>query len=103
MSLANLKFKPGTYLAFVLSDESRSKLLGLKPPQFGRVLCHHVTIQFAVTEKQLETFQAQYSKADPEVEVFGYSKFEHLECFSIRLGGATVRPGGGFFHITHSY
>jgi hypothetical protein len=103
MYIATLKFQKGSYLAFVLSDESRESLLEMFPPTFSKVICHHVTIIFGVTAGQLLKYQNAHKK-DPRVYVTGYVIGEGVECLTVMIGEDTRRRfgDGGIYHITMS-
>lgn len=99
--MKNLTFKPGCYLAFVLSDRSHNELIKLFPPTFERVLCHHVTIDFQVTKERLAKLQTLFGD-DPSVNVTGILVGENVECFTVEIDGYRARLDGGYYHITHS-
>ncbi len=91
----NLKNK---YLAFVLDDDSRNKLIKAFPPTFSKVICHHVTLKFFnVTEDDVDSFV--HTK---EVNVVGYASDEALEALVVAFDGNTVREDDSTYHITHS-
>ena len=81
-----LTYKPGHYLAFVLSKESRDELIKLFPPSFERVICHHVTIAFNLDQALFDVIIKNISDA-PKVIVTGYLIGQNLECFTVSING----------------
>lgn len=96
-----MKFITGKYLAFVLDEASRNKLIKISPPQFSKVICHHVTIIFKLNQGLLDSF-TQSETEDPTVEVTGVVSDDKIECFTVEINGKSKRIEGGFYHITHS-
>ena len=88
--------KRSGYHAFVLSDESRKKLLDAHPPTHPEVVTHHIT----------HKFPAKHTDNLPEhpksVKVIGHAKEDGLEAFAVEVDGKTHRPDGSHYHITHS-
>lgn len=103
-SIAQLKFQKGCYLAFVLTDESRSLLLSICPPTYSKVICHHVTIAFEVSAEKLKKFQAAYVSVDPMIEVTGVRIGENVDCFTVNVDGSSRRTfgDGQHYHVTLS-
>jgi hypothetical protein len=98
-------WRPGTYLAFVLSDETRSKLLSLFPPVHEKSVCHHVTFKFGVKKEFYEEMQAYFmmSRVPLRVEATG-SSFDGLDVLSVNVNGQSVRHfDDSFYHVTHSH
>jgi len=105
MKLADLQYKSGTYLAFVLSEKTRSELIKKYPPSFSRVLCHHVTIIFNLTEEKLKQFQYDQERDDdlePIVRAVGICLGQGIEAFKVDVEGEDRRYDGNFYHLTHS-
>jgi hypothetical protein len=98
-----LKFEPGCYLAFVLSKESRAKLIELCPPSFERTICHHVTIAFNLDENLFDKLIDVISR-NPKVVATGYlSNGKNLECFAVSINNAhRSLINGQHYHVTHS-
>ena len=49
------------YLAFVLDNKSRDKLISAFPPSFDKTICHHVTIKFNnVSEEDVEKYSTRW-------------------------------------------
>lgn len=100
MKLTDLNFVSGKYLAFELSSNSMQQLLKLVPASFPRVLCHHVTLAFPITETALEELKAKYP--NPLVTATGHAKGKNIECFTVAIDGEVNRLDGSFYHVTHS-
>jgi hypothetical protein len=98
-------WRPGTYLAFVLSDETRSKLLSLFPPEHEKSVCHHVTFKFGVKQEFYDEMLAYFtvSHTPLSVEATGFSSFAGLDVLSVNVNGQSVRHfDDSFYHVTHS-
>ena len=103
--IRDLEFMPGAYLGFTLSEDTRADLLGRCPPQFSRVICHHVTISFAVSRETLRDFQEAYADREPAVMAHALVVGDAVECVTVTLEGQTRRvfnKRGGEYHITLS-
>lgn len=84
------------YVGWALSDSARHQLLILFPPKYSRVVAHHCTLKNGVREDYpLPT--------DTYGEVVGVAD-DHLgvQALVLRIGGTTVRPDQGTYHITWS-
>lgn len=101
MKLSDLNFERGTYLAFELSEASRAELLKKIPPFFSKVICHHVTIEFALDEKKLVSIQEKLG-SNPSVAATGHVSGKGIECFTITMDGKFGRPDGSYYHVTES-
>jgi hypothetical protein len=98
----DLKYKKGKYLAFVLDKISRDALLGFVKPKFSEVICHHVTIEFKLTEERFDTWMKAYADNPPPVVITGISRGNDVECFTAELDEDNRRRDGGWYHITLS-
>jgi hypothetical protein len=96
-----MQFKPGHYLAFALSDESRAQILTMFPARFEKVICHHVTLDFNLTAQRLEKFM-DLIDPPPIVRAYGYAKGNGVECLAVAIGDHVDRPDGSFYHVTLS-
>lgn len=83
------------YSAYVISDESRARILERLPPSFPEVIAHHITYRFPDKEAPPQVM---------EVRVIGHAKNQDLgiECLVVSLDGVSLRPTGGIYHITLS-
>lgn len=87
------------YLAYVLSATSRAELLAAYPPKHEKVVAHHVTIQFNVTEAGMKLLD---SEKTPEVVVVAYASDDKVDCVLVNFKGTCKRMDGSFFHVTLS-
>ena len=84
------------FTGYLLSPESRTRLLQAFPPKYGRILAHHITLNFGI------------KKNDPapdmpkSVEVIGHFDEDGVEGLTVAIDGNTVRPDKKLFHITWS-
>ena len=98
-----LRVKTGDhYLAFVLDEKSRNKLLKLYPPKNANVVCHHITIAFKIEEKDLRYLQ-QIVNCKVPPEVVSYNYYDGLDLLSVTVKHQIKRLDGGKYHITHSH
>lgn len=97
----NLEFKPGCYLAFVLSEASRAELMQLCPPAFEKVYCHHVTIDFKINPERFASIKTALGDY-PKVEVTGLARNSSIECFTVKINNYPLHIDGGYYHVTHS-
>lgn len=88
------------YLAFVLAPASRTELLRQFKPKFKKIVCHHVTVEFNLTDETLVVLQEELK--DATVEVVGYQSGEGVECLVCSVNGSRKRPDGKTYHITLS-
>ena len=107
MKIVELAFKydPKRFLAFVLSDSTVKMLRELYPPQFPRVITHHVTMAFDQTS--FEGVVNAMNLSDLNVEalalVEGKLNGKGIECFLVSVDDRVGRIGlPGKYHITHS-
>ena len=88
--IRDLEFMPGAYLGFTLSEDTRADLLGRCPPQFSRVICHHVTISFAVSRETLRDFQEAYADREPAVMAHALVVGDAVECVTVTLEAGSL-------------
>lgn len=88
------------YIAFVLDEPSRAKLLEVFPATHSDVVCHHVTLDFGVSERSLSAIADTMSTA--VVGVFGYAVNDKVQALLVAVDSNNTRKDGGVFHITHS-
>ena len=86
------------YLAFVLDEKSREKLIKAFPPTFDKVICHHVTLEFFIQDQETIDKFIDMTRA----VVVGYISDEALEALVVSFGAKTTRDDGSIYHITHS-
>lgn len=105
MKLSSITRDPTRYLAFVLGDSTVDELRRRFPPQFPRVVTHHVTLAFDPTsfEGVVNMFDIGnlevYALAHVEGEING----KGIEAFLVSVGDRVERVGlPGKYHVTHS-
>lgn len=85
------------YTAYILTDESKKRLMARFKPAFPKIAADHVTHRFGV-----EDF-ADMEWAD-RIEVIGVIDDKNgIQALLARVDGETHRPDGGRYHITWSY
>lgn len=85
------------YTAYILTDESKRRLLARFRPAFPKVVADHITHRFGVED---------FSDMEwPErIEVIGIIDDKNgIQALLARIDGETRRPDGKSFHITWSY
>lgn len=85
------------YLAYVLDESSRQKLLKAFPPKFPNVYAHHATVEYGIVKTKDELLGSV-----KKLFVVGYISDESLETVIVSVDGFTDRPDGQIFHITLS-
>ncbi len=84
------------YTAYVLTPESRERLLKAFPPKYSEVIAEHITVDFGVPETAPEPPRA-------DITVMGYADAgDGLEALILAVGGSMQRPDGSLYHITLS-
>lgn len=83
-----------SYVAFVLSDISRAKIIERFKPKFPDVIAHHVTHRMGVSNIVDTTNHI--------IAVYGYVKDDSLEALLVTVNGRSTRPDGKKYHITLS-
>lgn len=86
------------YLAFVLNGTSRAELLKAFPPKHGKVIAHHVTVQFNVTEAGMKLLDKKLH----EVVAVAYAADDKVDCALVNFDGTCKRMDGSFYHVTLS-
>ena len=81
------------YSAYLLTEESRQKLIASFPPLFPELIAHHITYKFPDTIEPPPITEAL---------VIGHCQGKSIECLVVSLDGSHQRPHGGTFHITFS-
>jgi hypothetical protein len=90
------------YIAFVLDEESKQRLLEKHPAKHPRVLAHHVTLKFGVTEEALDSVKKEFEDFK-FVTVRGYACDETTDCIGVITDTGYGEQGNGTpLHITIS-
>lgn len=90
------------YLAFVLDEASRNRLLTFYPPQHEVEKCHHVTIAYEIKEEHLPYYRALVANAPP-FWTSTYIRADGIDLFAVLVNGMTRRFDQKVYHITHSH
>lgn len=89
-----------SYIAFVLHDRAREAVLRRIPLKHPDVIAHHVTLAFGVKVEDPIVFLLDSLITD--VVVYGYVEDDRCQAALVKINGSTIRPNGGFYHITLS-
>lgn len=83
------------YNGYLVSKRDRTNILGMFPPKYKRVIAHHITHEYGVSESlPPETNQAT---------IVGYADSEDgLEALVVEINGSSTRSDGKIYHITLS-
>jgi hypothetical protein len=83
------------YVGWLVDPHDRQALLVRFPPRYPIVVAHHVTFKFGDPGAPLptETSGEIVGEADDGLGV---------QALIVRIGGTTMRPDGGTYHITWS-
>ena len=90
------------YVAFVLDEKSRQKLLNRYQPKHPRLFAHHVTLEFGVPDEAADSVVARFSDIT-HFEVLGYAHDEHTDCVVVTTANRMRRQMNGKpLHVTIS-
>jgi hypothetical protein len=86
------------YIAFVLDEESRQKLLKTFPPKYADVIAHHITYAYGVSDKEPLPPQPQ------KIVVRGYHDSGAIQVLIVEIDGRKNQAldENNFYHITLS-
>ena len=82
------------YSGYRITHSGRLYLLMNISPKFSKVIAHHVTHEFGVTESLPPNAE--------EVKVIAVANNEKIQAAVVEVDGVSVRPDGGVYHITIS-
>lgn len=85
------------YVAVLLDEVSRHKLLEVFPPQFPDVIAHHVTVVHGVPKPGEAFLGTKHT-----IKVIGHVSDDSLEALVVQLDGKLQRVDGKIYHITWS-
>ena len=84
------------YIGWAIDDATRARLLSIFPPAYPRVVAHHCTLEFGVTQDH----QLPSAK---KARVVGQADDLHgVQAIVLEIDGTTFRPDGQTYHITWS-
>jgi hypothetical protein len=83
------------FMGWLVDPQDRAALLARFPARYARVVAHHVTLKFGdrAAAPPTETMGEIVGEADDGAGV---------QALVVRIGGTTVRPDGGTYHVTWS-
>lgn len=84
------------YIALVLDDQTRAKLIKHFPPKFKDFIGHHITMEFGVSKN------TELPDQPRDIKVVGYASDDSLEALVVSVDGKIKRPDGSIYHITWS-
>lgn len=85
------------YIAYNLNARSRDEIINRFYPKFSKVVVHHITAAFNVSDKE------PLPEKPKKVVVVGYACDEKIECVVVEIDGVKTRSDGKLFHITLSH
>ena len=85
------------YLGYLLSENSRERLMGMFPPIHPDVIGEHVTHTFGGVNEDTPLPETPKS-----AQVIGFAENDKVQCLVVRIDGTVKRPDGKTFHITWS-
>lgn len=89
-----------SYLAFVLDEKSRDRLLTYIRPAHPDIIAHHVTLAFGKTNEEYDQIIEEVK--GKTVQIIGIVGDYKAEALIVSIGGQTVRQDRGTYHITLS-
>ena len=89
-----------SYLAFVLSEKSRDKILTLVRPEHPDIIAHHITIAFNKTNEEYEAMKRELQ--GQLVRVIGLVADNKADALVCCFNEQAVRKDMGTYHITLS-
>ena len=85
------------YSGYLLTENSRAKLLEIFPPKYSRIICHHITEKFDTPSDE------PVPQIPKNVQVTGYiDSGDGVEGLLVKIDGSSIRPDGNTYHITLS-
>lgn len=85
------------YIAYNLVGKSYDAIVSRFYPKFSKVVAHHITVAFNVSDKE------PMPPKPKQVKVIGYACNEKIECLVVEIDGVKTRGDGKLFHITLSH
>jgi hypothetical protein len=89
-----------SYLAFVLSEKSRDRLLTLIRPAHPDIIAHHITLAFNKTNEEYEAIVKDLK--GQLVRVIGIVADNKADALVCCFNDQAIRKDGGTYHITFS-
>ena len=85
------------YIAYNLTARSHNEVIAKFYPKFAKVVAHHITVAFNVSDKDPVPSKPNSAK------VVGYACNEMIECLVVEINGNRYRADGKLFHVTLSH
>lgn len=85
------------YIAYNLTDRSRNEVITKFYPKFTKVVAHHITVAFNVSDTE------PMPSVPTSAKVVGYACNEIIECLVVEINGNRHRADGKLFHVTLSH
>lgn len=90
------------YIAYVLDERSKKKLLEAHPPMYGNIKAHHITLKFGVSKEALHSVRQEFGYIN-YVSIIGYACDENTDCVAVVTDtGRGQRFDGTTLHVTIS-
>jgi hypothetical protein len=97
-----MKIDKSKYLAIILPEHVKERVLKLQPPSFEVVLAHHITIQYDISKLDEDELDQWLTDSNSLVAV-GYAENDRIQAIVVAVGGIIERPDGRIFHVTVSH
>jgi len=91
------------YIAFVLDDNTKARILAAFPPKFPDVYAHHVTIIFGnnePSETMIEAYNLIFNIGN--IKVVGYVRNDKIEALMVSINDTNLRLDDKIYHLTLS-
>lgn len=90
------------YLAFVLDEATRERIISKYFPTHEVFKCHHVTIAYDFTEEDIPRLQALVD-SNPRFETDSFLTSEVVNLFTVLVNRQFLKTDSGESHLTHSH
>jgi hypothetical protein len=84
------------YVGWKISPQERDRILNHFPALFERVIAHHVTLKFGVTQDHVLPTATMGYIVGESVDPSG------VQALIVSINNSVARPGGGVLHVTWS-
>lgn len=82
------------YSSYILSEQSKHKILGIVNPLYNNIVCHHITYNYPDNNEP-----PMVDNIIVVAEVWD----EHMQGLLVRINDSIFRPDGKKYHITLSH
>lgn len=87
------------YLAFVLMEECRNKIINTWPSSHEVTVCHHVTLRYNIRSEDIESLQALID-SNPKFEIDGLVTSDSIDFFRVLVNGRMIETDQSKTHLT---